>query len=383
MVARPSRPGVLDAAVSAALVLSGAGEILVPFGSRQGSGSTPANVAVVVVVAVALVFRRSHPVAPVVVFGVCWAAVAATVGMFLLFYGQAVPLAVAVFSVARWATGRRRALGTLAAVACLVGVDAFTPGEREASELAFLWGVMLLVWLAGFGLRRYEARAAAATRRAVEAEVSATTAALQAVVDERTRIARELHDIVAHAVSSMVVQAGAAEQVALEDPAVARQALENIRVYGSDALGEMRRLVGILRDDSTTPSLSPQPGLASLGELVEDSNVAGLAVTLTVSGSQRSLPAGLDLSVYRIVQEALSNVRRHAGARSAEVRLAYADNRVLVEVSDDGQGAAGPVEPGHGLTGMRERAALYGGRVETGSSAGQGFTVRADFPVVP
>lgn len=127
-------------------------------------------------------------------------------------------------------------MGTLAAAACLLGVDVFTPGEREPAELVLLWGVMLLVWLAGFGLRRYEVRTAAATRRAVEAEVTAATEAMQAVVDERTRIARELIDIVAHAVSSMVVQAGAAEQDALEDPRAAQQALESIRAYGADAL---------------------------------------------------------------------------------------------------------------------------------------------------
>jgi len=315
------------------------------------------------------------------VFGLCWGATAATVGMFVLFYGQAVPLAVAVFSVARWATGPTRLMGTLAAASCLVSVDIFTPQERDPGELVFLWGVMLLVWLSGFGLRRYEARTMAATRRAIDAEVSATTAAMQAVVDERTRIARELHDIVAHAVSSMVVQAGAAEQIALEDPRRAQQALGSIRTYGADALAEMRRLVGILRDESASASLAPQPGLGSLADLVQDSTVGGLAVRLTITGIERPLAAGLDLSVYRIVQEALSNVRRHASASRVEVRLAYTDAQVSVEVTDDGHGVTRTGEPGHGLIGMRERAALYGGRIETGSPDGHGFTVRADFPL--
>ena len=382
MVSRFERPHPLDVVISAALAISGVGEILVPFGSRQGSGSAPVDVAVVVVVAAVLLVRRTHPLAPVLAFGLCWGVAAVTAGMFILFYGQAVPLAVAVFSVARWASPGPRLVGTVAAALCLLGVDVFTPGEREPAELVFLWGVMLLVWLAGFGLRRYEARTVAATRRAVEAEVSAATAAMQAVVDERTRIARELHDIVAHAVSSMVVQAGAAEQVALDDPRAAQQALESIRAYGADALVEMRRLVGILRDDGDSPSLSPQPGLGSLGDLVQDASAAGLSVRLTVTGRERPLPAGLDLSVYRIVQEALSNVRRHAHASRVEVSLAYADDRVSVEVVDDGLGPAGSGDPGHGLIGMRERAALFGGRVDAGSPDGHGFTVRADFPVV-
>ena len=388
MVRRLARPRPLDVVISVALAVAGVGEILVPFGSRQGSGSAPAGVVVVLVVAAVLLVRRTHPLAPVAAFGLGWGATALSVGMFILFYGQAVPLAVAVFSVARWGTPRSRLVGTLAAVACLIGVDVFTPGEREPAELVFLWGVLLLVWLAGFGLQRYEVRTAAANRRAVEAEVTAATAAMQAVVDERTRIARELHDIVAHAVSSMVVQAGAAEQVALDDPRAAQQALASIRAYGADALVEMRRLVGILRDDNDSASLSPQPGLGSLGDLVQDASAGGLSVRLTVTGQERPLPAGLDLSVYRIIQEALSNVRRHAHASRVEVSLAYTDDRVSVEVVDDGHGpagstgSAGSVEPGHGLIGMRERAALFGGRVDTGSLDGHGFRVRADFPVV-
>ncbi len=372
----------LDAAIGVALALAGTGEVLVPFGSRQGSGSVPLNVVVVVLVAAALLFRRRAPVVPVVVFGAGWATTAATGGMYLLFYGQAVPLAVAVFSVARWASGRLRLAGTLTAGACLVGVDLFTPQEQDPGELIFLWGVMSLVWLAGFGLRRYEARTAAATRRAIDAEVTATTAALQAVVDERTRIARELHDIVAHAVSSIVVQAGAAEQVALEDPAAAQRALASIRTYGADALAEMRRLVGILREDDTAAALSPQPGLDTLPDLVQDAAAGGLAVQLTIVGVERALPAGLDLTVYRIIQEALSNVRRHARAAQVHVRLAYADSHIDIEVSDDGQGATTPGAFGHGLIGMRERAALYGGHLETGSPDGHGFTVRATFPVL-
>jgi signal transduction histidine kinase len=202
---------------------------------------------------------------------------------------------------------------------------------------------------------------------------------LGAIADERSRIARELHDIVAHAVSVMVVQAGAAEQVVDDDPAFARQALASIRSTGADALGEMRRVVAMLRDDSDGP-LRPQPGLDGLSALAEEARQAGLDVSVTVQGKPHLLPAGLELAAFRIVQEALTNVRRHSGASAAAVTLDYTDAAVVVQVRDDGSGGHESTE-GHGLIGMRERAALYGGRLETVPSAGQGFTVRAELPV--
>jgi len=143
----------------------------------------------------------------------------------------------------------------------------------------------------------------------------------------------------------------------------------------------MRRLVGILRDDQEPAWLTPQPGRVCLHDLVEQSQVGGLAVTLTVTGAACPLPAGLELSVYRIVQEALTNVRRHAGASHAYVHLTYTAEQVTVEVSDNGHGGSGAETPGHGLIGMRERAAMYGGQVQALSSGDRGFTVRAAFPV--
>jgi signal transduction histidine kinase len=194
-----------------------------------------------------------------------------------------------------------------------------------------------------------------------------------------------MHDVVAHAVSSMVVQAGAAEQLVDEDPTQVRTSLAAIRRTGSDALAEMRRMVVVLRDADGTEGLSPQPGLAALATLVESTNQGDLAVSLEVQGRELVLPAGLDLAVFRIVQEALTNARRHAGATRVDVTLRYLEDMVVAEVRDDGVGCAALTSAGasggHGLVGMRERASLYGGRVEVGAADGSGFTVRAVLPV--
>jgi signal transduction histidine kinase len=201
------------------------------------------------------------------------------------------------------------------------------------------------------------------------------------VLEERTRIARELHDIVAHSVSSMVVQAGAAEEAGDSEPEFVRKALASIRTTGNDALAEMRRLVSMLRLSDDAP-LSPQPRLEALPALVETAGLGGPEVQLTVTGAVRPLPAGLDLAVYRIIQEALTNVRRHARATHCDVCLTYADDAIRVAVVDDGQG--GPVDPataGHGLLGMHERAVLYGGELAAGPEPGGGFAVRAELPV--
>jgi signal transduction histidine kinase len=188
--------------------------------------------------------------------------------------------------------------------------------------------------------------------------------------------------VVAHAISVMVVQAGAAEQVIDDDPEIARRALRTIRSTGTGALAEMRRVVTMLRDSDHLGDLAPQPGVAALPTLLEDARTSGLDVDLRIEGNQRSLPAGVDLATYRIVQEALTNVRRHAAASHVTVMLSYGADKLQVEVRDNGRGARNlATTSGHGLIGMRERAALYGGGVETTSDNGAGFTVTAILPV--
>ena len=216
-------------------------------------------------------------------------------------------------------------------------------------------------------------------RRAAMAERERDLVAREAVVEERARIARELHDVVAHNVSMMVVQAGAERRVVPEGST--HEVLETVEEIGRGALTEMRRLVGMLRSDSDDP-LAPQPGLEDLPTLAQQVREAGLPVALRVDGERRALPAGIELSAYRIVQEALTNALKHAGEARAEVSVRYGPDSLELEIVDDGVAPAAEVPSGgHGLVGMRERVALYGGRLDAGRRADGGFAVRVLLPI--
>jgi signal transduction histidine kinase len=208
--------------------------------------------------------------------------------------------------------------------------------------------------------------------------------ARQAVTEERLRIARELHDVVAHSMSVVAVHAGTGRMVAADDPAAAERALATIEATTRSALGEMRRLLGILRGSSSDEpaALGPAPGLADLDGLVADVRRSGIDVELRVHGDRPDVPPGVDLSAYRVVQEALTNVIKHAGPARATVDVRYTGAGVTVEVADDGRGAAAPAIPGgHGLVGMRERAAVHGGQLDAGPDPAGGYRVAARFPL--
>jgi signal transduction histidine kinase len=373
-------PRFLDAGLALAVTVTGLAEIWVPFESRQGDGSVAASSVATVLSGAALTQRRRHPLGAGIAVLLVWPATMLVSDLYVLFFGQFVAMAIAVFSMARHGRGWVPVYGALAAAAALLYVDVFIPELRSPGEIAFHWGVFTVVWGSGYALRRMEERAEASARRAIDAEVAAAEQALNAVVVERTRIARELHDIVAHSVSMMVVQAGAAEQVVDDDPDYVRGALATIRTTGTGALAEMRRVVAMLRDGDEPGTLQPQPGVEAIPALVQDARSAGLMATLDIVGETRTLPAGVDLAAYRIVQEALTNVRRHASATHVRVELAYGESEVRIEVVDDGTGPTDHGD-GHGLLGMRERAALYGGNIETGPVNRHGFAVRAVLPV--
>ncbi len=218
-------------------------------------------------------------------------------------------------------------------------------------------------------------------RRAQLAERERDVAAREAVVEERARIARELHDAIAHHVSVMVVQAGAERRTLHSSNAATREVLETIERTGRTALTEMRRLLGMLRDESGDP-LHPQPGLADVPSLVGQLRDAGLAVLLEIDGEPRELPGSIELSAYRIVQEALTNALKHAGDAQATVRVHYGRDSLELEITDNGGGSSDSQIPGgHGLVGMRERVALYGGRFRASPNPSGGFTVHALLPI--
>ncbi len=372
-----------DPALALAVTAVGIAEIWVPFTSRAGSGSPVASTVVTVLMGAALAQRSRWPLAAGLVVLFVWPLAHLVLPLYVLFFGQFVPMAIAVFTMARRGRGRVPVYGAIAGAATLLYVDLFVPELQQPGEIVFHWGVFTIVWGFGFGLRRHERAAEESMRRAVVAEVEATEQAMAAVLAERTRIARELHDIVAHSVSTMVVQAGAAEQVVDEDPTFVRGALASIRSTGADALSEMRRVVSMLREDDDPDGLTPQPGVGALEELVEGARATGLDVHLAVSGSPPvALTAGLDLAAYRIVQEAITNARRHARATRVDVRLTFGPEELSIEVCDDGRESATlPGTPGHGLIGMHERVALYGGTLELSHRNGSGFAVRAVLPM--
>ncbi|MFN0094957.1 MAG: sensor histidine kinase [Dehalococcoidia bacterium] len=215
--------------------------------------------------------------------------------------------------------------------------------------------------------------------RAAHAERERQQERARAVAEERARIAMELHDIVAHGVSVMVVQAGGARLVADSDPAAAKRAMETIEQTGRASLVEMRRLVGLLRMDDAEAALAPAPGIARIDELADEMKRAGLAVHISISGDVRPLVAGLDLAAYRVIQESLTNVLKHAHVAEASVRLYFARSALEIEVENLGERAS-VEEIGNGLIGMRQRVGMFGGNVDAGPRQQGGFFVRATIP---
>ena len=248
--------------------------------------------------------------------------------------------------------------------------------------------LFIVVWMLGFAVglhRRYTQRLLAVQVLLVEAEREAVQ---QKVVQERIRIARDLHDIVAHGMSVITVQAGYGNLVLDDEPEVARAALRTIETVGRQTLNEMRQLVTILRPDSRhlesgMPDLAPAPGLAQLGDLLQQTSTAGLQVDLCVSGSPRPLPSGIDLAVYRVVQEALTNVLKHANTETAQVTVDFHEDALAIGVIDGGRGYSGHAElvPGYGMTGMQERMHLYGGTFHASALPGGGFGVTCRLPL--
>jgi signal transduction histidine kinase len=255
------------------------------------------------------------------------------------------------------------------------------PGHAPA-QVVFIPLDFAICWLAGFLLHSSADQAEAAEARAIVAEREREADALRAVVEERTRIARELHDIVGHSLSVMTVQTSGVRRHLRSEQVEEREALLAVERTGREALGEMRIVVGALRDPEEGPALAPQPSLSRVGTLVSHARETGLPVDLRIEGDPVPLPAGVDLTAYRLIQEGLTNAIKHAAASHADVRVLYDGDHVEIEVQDDGRGI-GPKsnDGGHGLLGMRERVTIYGGELDAGPLAEGGFRLRARLPV--
>jgi signal transduction histidine kinase len=297
-----------------------------------------------------------------------------------------IAILVAVYSVAAYGS-RWVSLAGLAAAELGLAAVQLTPSRIGVDTLVGNLGVVAAAWLLGLFAHNYRIYTATLEERTAELEQAQEALARRAVAEERLRLARELHDVVAHAMSVIAVQSGVGAHVANTQPKEAAKALAAIEATSRAALEELRRLLGVLRqEDEPQGDLAPVPGLADLDVLLAEVSKAGLAVKLQVNGTQPPLPAGVDLSAYRIVQEALTNVVKHAGPARAQVVVGYRDQDITVEVTDDGRGAVtsvsdGRVGTGHGLIGMRERVQAFGGDLEAGPRPGGGFRVAARLPL--
>jgi signal transduction histidine kinase len=374
------RQQILDLVLAAVVGAGCALEVWAPrtFGSTHMTGPRPAVFGAYMVGVLALAVRRRVPLASAAVTAVAlgteWLAFGAPEG-----FGVFALLVLFGYSVAA-NEERPRALVGLALLLSAGAIwDARDPADTSlrmhVSGLVWMAPVVI-AWLLGAYLRELRGRASRAERDREER-------AAAAVASERTRIARELHDIVAHNVSVMVVQAEAAEEMLERDkPDRARVPVRKIEETGRAALTDMRRLVGILRDGDARPALAPQPGIANLELLLAKVRESGLPVELEVRGEPVPLPPGIDLSAFRIVQEALTNALKYAGRAQARVLVRFTPVALELEIRDDGVGVAAVRSGGgHGLVGMHERVALFGGELQAGPDPKGGFRVQARLPL--
>ena len=371
----------LDVVIVCAAVASAIGTVLRDDADRPDGVQLWFEVAAIVVVALALLARRRFPfLAPAFV----WVAAA---GLSLL-DAQLITTQPGVFFCGMGASvllgslrqGAQARAGLVVVLVCSSIVVSRDPTETPA-DLVFSTALFGVAWLVGYALRDRAERSEAAEERALRAERERESAARVAVAEERARMARELHDVVAHAVSVMVLQVGAVRH-RLPATSEEGEALRNVEQAGRTALTEMRRMLGALREGDDEVELAPGPGLGDLQALAGDVRAAGLDVRLHVTGEPVDLPRSLDLSAYRIVQEGLTNALKHSGGRRADVTVEYLPDRLRLEVRDDGPGGFARTDGfGHGLIGIGERVKAYGGDMSTFVATSGGFVLRASLPL--
>jgi signal transduction histidine kinase len=385
----PALPQVrlVDALVAGAFFVLMAAQFLATRHPQQGlRPTTPLAWFLAVALCAPILTHRQFPRASLVV---CLAALIAYAA------GQYVAFPVVVFAMVFELTlhaGRRIALAALfsSAAAIAVALSLQPPGVAPASTWAWSELLILASWATAQGLHDRQERLALVQARAELLERDRAEEARRAVTEERLRIARELHDVVAHSMSVIAVQSGVGGHVMDTQPEEARKALAAIEATSRSALTEMRRLLGVLRAEGEPGgALAPTPGLADLSSLLSQVSDAGLKVWVQVTGDRFPLPPGVDMSAYRVIQEALTNVLKHASSSKATVTIGYAPDAVTVEVADEGparvaasgRDVGSGTGSGHGIIGMRERVAVFGGELTAGPRPTGGFLVRASFPV--
>jgi signal transduction histidine kinase len=378
-------PAAADAVLAAAMAVLG---VVLHLTIRDAQHSDPSAIGVVLVLGstVPLAWRRQ---APGTVLGIIMAFQFAIEANSWISTGW-INMLVGAYTVGAHRSGRSlRWIGGLSTAAVLaLATVSVAEGETEWQELVSTTVLFAAAIVFGDNMRRRRERAAELIERAERAERERELVANRRVQQERTRIARELHDVVAHSVSVMIIQAGAARRQVVGNPQQAIEVLESIEHTGREAMSEMRRVLGVLRSDdlgAVADGRAPQPSLTSLDDLL--SATSDLPVSLHTEGQINGLPPGVELSAYRVVQEALTNVRRHAGrVDRVDVAVTHAVDGLIVEVTDDGRGGSShpdsrAIEVGYGITGMRERVSMFGGSLNAGPRQGGGWRVRATFPL--
>jgi signal transduction histidine kinase len=377
-------PSLVDGVL--AFVLALIGLITIGTGSAVVNGRPALLFSVAIVVPV--VFRRKYPVGAF--------AVATAIGAGQVMFTDrpdVADLAIVILLYTLAAYRPRRVSATGLAICLLgsaIGVARWAPAHLGLLDTIMVGSVLfagpaLIAWVIGDSMRYRRGYYASLEDRAARLERERDAQAQIAAAAERARIARELHDVVAHNVSVMVVQADGASYALDSEPEKARQALAAIASTGRQALAEMRRMLGVLRSGDGETGLAPLPGIGQLGELLQQIRATGLTVAFTVEGVPGPLPGGVALAAYRIVQESLTNTRKHGGPNaSAQVTLRYCEDVLVLGISDDGHGTDPAADgAGHGMIGMRERVALYGGTLEAGPRADGGYQVTARLPLTP
>ena len=367
---------VVDRWIAAAFVLVGEVEAI-----AQGAWDEPLLLVAIVVGYSMLAFRRSRPVPAGAVMFASWMFTNVFIGQLHDLQVPLIAVLTMCYAMGAYTTGREALAAPFVILAGMLGVIV-SFDDQVLTDYIFPTAFALIAWLAGRGLRTRSQLTEELHEAAVRAQEAHEHDAARAAAEERRRIAREMHDVVAHSVSVMVVQAGGARRILERDPRRAVEAAAHIEDVGRAALTEMRRLLGVLHHGEEEAGRAPQPTLRELDGLIERSRAAGLPVTLQVTGEPRPLPPGKDLAAYRVIQEALTNAIKHAGSAPTSVTVRWEASCLHLQIVDRGGAAInGTNGSGHGLVGMEERMRLYDGSLRAGPLAGGGFEVMARLPL--